>query len=199
MVVSQVHNRYYSKNTRGYYIIRKFYSKYKRQLEEVRHYQLNDILHRIYLNLHKIEKSNIVKHDINYTLSAIHVQCRALLSESEMLDEQKGTAEKTSAAAENGKSNGMSDLLSFAGDESFQKFLYQLSLFRLTINDREIQILNALIDGKSIREIAEELGLTEETLKPVITKLKSELVNSLKNTGVPSDLVEVIFKESANN
>ncbi len=191
MVVSQVHNRYYSKYPRGYYIIRKFFSKYKNQFESKGSLHFNDFLHYIYLNLSKIDRSNIVRNEINYILSAIHVQCRALLYETEIKNNSRVFANNNHDQIN--KPNELKELLKSENDELTQQFLYQLSLFRLTIKDREIRILNDLIDGKSREDIMLDLGLSSEALDSTLIKLRKNLAKTLKSAGISLNYLKLIF------
>ncbi len=187
MVVSQIHNRYYSKNARGYYIIRKFYSKYRDQLEKRNKLPLNQILHDFYLNLRKIDKSNIVKDDVNYILSAIHVQCRALLSNPKNEFNPAVKKKKMDPESAGNDSTILPEIV------KLQEFLYQLSLFKLTLKDREIKILNSIIDGKSKEEITESEKLTVDLLNSIIKKLNLKLIKFLKNLGTPVKYADFIF------
>lgn len=189
MVVSQIHNRYYSKNARGYYIIRKFYSKYRDQLENRSKLPLNQILHDFYLNLRKIDKSNIVNDDVNYILSAIHVQCRALLSDQKNAINPAVHKMKMNPESEGNSRTSSSEII------QMQEFLYQLSLFKLTLKDREIKILNSLIDGKSKEEITESEKLTADLYNKTIKKLSLKLKKFLKNLGIPAFYADFIFNE----
>ena len=79
---TELHNTYFTPDTRGYKILRKFYAKYMDLFEKTSYTDFNDFLNQIYLNISRIDFNKEIQNKEAYTIGAIKIQCRVQLDKA---------------------------------------------------------------------------------------------------------------------
>lgn len=186
MTPRELNKIYFSRNTRGYNIIYKFYHKYYDLFYSTCNISYNDFLNQIYLNISNIDFSKDIKNVEAYITASIKIQCRVQLDRSIKL---KKIISESKLKKEENESNSILEINSERKEISpaeileGSEILQNISLFKFSLNSNEIELLNYLIDEKTRKEIVENTGMNINTLDTQIRRLRIKFYNFLKKLG----------------
>ena len=183
---SELHKNYFTPDSRGYKILRKFYSKYSDLFEKSSYPEFNDFLNQIYLNITRIDFNSEIENKEAYIIGAIKIQCRVQLDkvfkhkyhfvpETKNIDDEGNNV----SIFENIKSENNNPVESYEGQEIFNT----INIFKLKLKISEKQLLNYLIDETPRKEIADIQKINMNTLDTKIRRLRIKLFNYLKDSG----------------
>jgi DNA-directed RNA polymerase specialized sigma24 family protein len=188
-----LYNQYFKQGTPGYLIIQAFNHKYKSSLTAAGHSNLDDVIHEIYISISKSELKH-VQNKKHYIHRAIKLQCWTLLDKAikskNVIPESKLQSgriqEDNSSVIENEKSQTADPAISLETAE----LIKEINLFKTQLNNRDIHILNSLIDEKSRTEIAQIIQLNLNTVDTQIRRLRIKLTKHLKTRGYHYDFID---------
>lgn len=196
MKIDELNKIFFTKGTRGYNIISKYYYKYHDLFEKTIFTDSNDFVNQIFLNISGIDFTNEIKNQEAYIIGAIKIQCRVQLdkslkmknvvAESRMVkddvDEELITYKIPSAE------NNPAEIF------DIQEMFIHINILKLQLKQRETDLLNYLIDEKSRKEIADELNLNFNTLDTHIRRLRLKVAGYFQKLGYSSDLLDKFEK-----
>ncbi len=181
-----LHNEYLLEGTAGFAVIRKFYFRYADVLTTASLYDINDVVHEVFLSLSKTNFAQInnVEH---YLMRAIKLHCWSILDKAirrkTVIVNGGGKDESDGKEINDGKilpfTNPDESLIELEGLE----LLSQVILFKTQLNSNETRLLNLLIDEVERDEIAKKLGFNMNTLDTNIRRLRMKLAEYLKSLG----------------
>ena len=196
MSPEELNHKYFSKDTRGYNIINKYYYKYHDLFRKTAFPDFNDFAHQIFLNISQISFTKEIKNLEAYLIGSIKIQCRVQLDKALKM---KNTVPESSLTSDDenepvilripAKSNKPDEIL------DVQEMYYHISLFKLELKQREILLLNFLIDEKPRNGIANEMQINLNTLDTHIRRLRVKMSNYFKKLGYSSDTLDRFEKE----
>ena len=157
---------------------------------------LNDFINEIFLNISGIDFSKEIKNLEAYLIGSIKIQCRVQLDKA--IKMKNTVAESMLPSDEENepvifkipaKSNNPDEIL------DTQEMYYHISLFKLQLRQREIHLLNFLIDEKPRNGIADEMQINLNTLDTHIRRLRVKMADYLKKLGYSSNTLDRFEKE----
>ena len=191
MSPEELNHKYFSKETRGYNIISRYYYKYYDLFKRTAFPDFNDFIHQIYVNISEIDFSKEIKNLEAYLIGSIKIQCRVQLDKA--LKMKKTVAESMLSSDEENepvtfkipsKSNNPDEVL------DIQEMYYHISLFKLQLKQREILLLNFLIDEKPRNGIADEMQINLNTLDTHIRRLRIKMADYFKKLGYSGNVFD---------
>jgi DNA-directed RNA polymerase specialized sigma24 family protein len=197
MSPEELNNKYFSKETRGYNIISRYYYKYHDLFKKTIFPDFNDFINQIFLNISGIDFSKGIKNFEAYIIGSIKIQCRVQLDKTLKMKNTVAESTLLSGDKENepitfkipSKTNNPEDIL------DIQEMLYHISLFKLQLKQREIHLLNFLIDEKPRNGIADEMQINLNTLDTHIRRLRVKMADYFKKLGYSSDALDKFEKQ----
>ncbi|MEO8399254.1 MAG: hypothetical protein ABI550_05480 [Ignavibacteriaceae bacterium] len=191
---SDIHNIYFTSETRSYKIIRRFYSNYNDLFKNTLYPDFNDFLNQIFLNISRIDFNKEIKNKEAYIIGAIKIQCRVQLDKA--IRAKKVTAEsrlKKLPESED-EENITLKIIKFSPgpDDAFEaeEILNKINDFKLELKNNERELLNFLIDETPRAEIAEMQKLKINTLDTHIRRLRIKLFAFLSKNGYKFNRLE---------
>jgi len=185
------YNLYFADETRGFYMMRKFYHKYADLLSRSEFPSFDDFRNQIYINLSDLNLDRATKTKEGYCIGAIKIQCRVqlekalkekvMLSESQMKREPEDNLSPIERQPDDQSNNP---------EEQFNvsDLFREITLFRLQLRDVEKKVLNHLIDGMERPEMAKDLHLNTNTLDTHIRRIRLKLIAFLEERGFKTEL-----------
>lgn len=196
MKLAELNRNYFTKGTRGYTIISKYYYKYQDLFEKTIFPDFKDFIHQIFLNISGINFTEEIKNPEAYVIGTIKIQCRVQLDKSIKL---KNVIPESRLL----KNNETEEVLTFklpsqgnnpVGLLDTQEMFIQINMIKLQLKQPEKDLLNLLIDETPRLEIAGELNLNLNTLDTNIRRLRVKIAEYFKNLGYSSDLLDKFQK-----
>lgn len=197
----KLHTQYFVPDSRGYLFIRNFYAKYYRELSASEFESFDAFLNQIFLNLSKIDFSNIDGPEEHYVIKAMYYQCwniiyrlkheRAVMvpdsAASVVTDEGAGESPTDREASEDPdplEQTEASDLFSI------------INTFKITLKRNDLLILNALIEQRPLQEIAAMMRFDYNALCVKVKRLREKLAKYLKSSGYQNDLTRIFLRKN---
>ena len=186
MLIGEITLNYFVEGTRGYNILRNYYNKYHDLFQSTIHNDFNDFLNQILLNISAIKFSDEIKNIESYIIGSIKIQCRVQLDKAlkqknrlKIVDLKQDEEEDAPPPLQNYPSqNGSPDKI-VETEEIFK----MMNNFKYSINQAEIELLNALIDEVPRQKIAEQRNINLNTLDTQIRRLRIKFVDFLSEKG----------------
>lgn len=181
--------------------IRNFYAKCYKEFTATEFENFDAFLNHIFLNLSKIDFSNIDGPEEHYVIKAIYYQCwnaiyqikreRNLIvaDNSTPVISDDGLIE---TAVERKVSDGPGPVEYLEASDLFTI----INTFKITLKDKDLLILNALIDQRSLQEIAGYMRLDYDALCVKVKRLREKLARYLKITGYQNDLTRNFLRKN---
>lgn len=187
MKPEDIFNTYFKPNTKGYKILYLYFSKYRDLFERTIHFEFNEFLNQIFLNVSGIKFSEDIKNAEAYIIGTIKIQCRVQLDKALKIKRRK-----------------QSEIENIENDEDEEKYLFEniptkepdphnnveadeifniVNFFKLSLNIRERDIFNSLIDGISRKEIADKKKQNLNTIDTQIRRVRIKFSAFLKENG----------------
>jgi RNA polymerase sigma factor (sigma-70 family) len=186
MLIGEITLNYFVEGTRGYNILRNYYTKYKDLFQNTIHNDFNDFLNQILLNISAIKFSDEIKNIESYIIGSIKIQCRVQLDKAlkqknrlKIVDLKQDEEEDAPPPIQNYPAENSSPDKIVETEEIFK----MMNNFKYTINPAEVELLNALIDEMPRQEIAEKRNINLNTLDTQIRRLRIKFVNFLSEKG----------------
>lgn len=195
MNLEEIYENYFSKGTRGYRILSRFYNKYSDLFKKTTCSNFDDFSNQIFLNISKINFSKNIINIEAYLIGAIKIQCRSLLDkaikskkiipQSRLIkfDEEENEDLYGSAPVESNKNVQFEE---FALSEMYRA----INDFKLQLSQKEILLLNHLIDERTRNEIAKKYKLKLNTVDTNIRRLRIKLSRFLKGIGYTNEVLD---------
>jgi len=195
MKPDKLYKLYFADETRGFYMMRKFYHKYADLLSRSEFPTFDDFRNQIYVNLSDLNLDRATKTKEGYCIGAIKIQCRVqlekALKEKVMLSESQmqRNSEDTSSPI-----NRRTDHQSNSPEEQFHisELFREITIFRMQLRDIEKKVLNHLINGIDRAEMAQDLDLNTNTLDTHIRRIRLKLIAFLEKRGYETELASRI-------
>ena len=192
MSPKELNHKYFSKDTRGYNILSRYYYKYHDLFIKTVFPDFNDFINQIFLNVSGINFSEEIKNPEAYLIGTIKIQCRvqldkALKTKNFIPESRLGKNdedEETVVYRIPGKEGSPSEIF------DLQEMFIHLNLFKLQIKKSDTVLLNHLIDGKSRKEIANDMQINFNTLDTQIRRLRIKLADYFKKLGYSSHMFD---------
>jgi RNA polymerase sigma factor (sigma-70 family) len=195
--ISELNKNYFVKGSRGYTIITRYYSKYQDLFERTIFSDFNDFINQIFLNTSGINFNKEINNPEAYIIGTIKIQCRVQLDKAlkikKIIPESRLNKDDIDGEPVTYKLASSDNNPAEVFDN--QEIFVHLNLFKLRLKEREKKLLNNLIDEKSRKEIADELGLNFNTLDTHIRRLRIKLADHFQNLGYSSELFDKFRKQ----
>ena len=183
----EIARNYFYPGTRGYKMLRVYYTKYQDLFSRTLHHEFEEFLNQILLNVSSINFSDEIKNFEAYIIGTLKIQCRVQLDLALKLknrtasDPEAGNkeTEEEESFYEKIPSSNPGPHESLESQEIFQA----VNVFKLTLKSAEVELLNFLIDGAARKEIAEKQQINLNTLDTQIRRLRIKFLEHLKNRG----------------
>lgn len=184
MLINEITTKYFVEGTRGYNILRNYYTKYQDLFQSTVHNDFNDFLNQILLNISAINFSDKIKNTESYVIGSIKIQCRVQLDKVfkqknrlKMVDLKQDDEEDAPPPIQNYPSRNRGPDKIVETEEIFK----MINHFKYTLNSAEIELFNALIDELPRLEIAKNQNINLNTLDTQIRRLRIKFVDFLSN------------------
>ncbi len=181
-----LHKEYLLEGTAGYAVIRKFYLRYADILPQTSLYDVNDVVHEVFMSLSKTNFTQVQNIE-HYVMRAIKLHCWSILDKA--IKRKSVIVSSVEKENKDGKEKKDERILPFTRpDESLielegMELLSQVNLFKTQLNSTEVRLLNLLIDETERGEIAKIFGFNLNTLDTNIRRLRMKLAEYLKSIG----------------
>ena len=187
MSPEEISEKYFAPGTRGYKILRVYYTKYKDLFAKTLHHKFEEFLNQILLNVSSIEFSEEIENTEAYIIGALKIQCRVQLDQALKIKNRTGShSESGNSETEEEESLYEKIPSSNPGPQETlgsQEIFTAMNVFKLTLKSNEVDLLNFLIDGISRIEIAEKQKMNLNTLDTQIRRLRIKFLDYLKGGG----------------
>ena len=187
MSPDEIASKYFYPGTRGHNILRNYYTKYRDLFVKTLHYEFDDFLNQILLNVASINFSDDIRNPEAYITGTIKIQCRVQLDKA---IKEKNRAKSHLPIPEEETEYGQSSsqnlqaVTSNPHDKMETKEIFSVvNLFKLTLKSAEVEVLNSLIDEIPRKEIAEKLQVNLNTLDTQIRRLRIKFLAYLEDCG----------------
>lgn len=193
MLIEDITAKYFSADSRGYRILFNYFQKYQDLFRRTIHYEFNDFLNQILLNVSNIKFSENIENIEAYIVGTIKIQCRVQLDKAlkhknriKIVQLDKSENEDGEPALQNIPDENNGPLTNLESNEIFKAIQY----FKATIKTSEVELMNCLIDEKPRKEIAEKINININTLDTQIRRLRIKFIEYLKEAGYKFTLFE---------
>jgi len=182
-----IFNTYFKQNTRGYKILYFYFSKYRDLFERTIHLEFNEFLNQIFLNVSEIKFSEDIKNVEAYIIGTIKIQCRVQLDKALKIKSRKQREIESAENNDDEEKYFFENIPTKEPDpqnnvETGEMFTI-INSFKLSLNLRERDIFNSLIDGISRKEIADKNKQNLNTIDTQIRRLRIKFSAFLKEKG----------------
>ncbi|HTP13267.1 MAG TPA: hypothetical protein VMM37_06535 [Bacteroidota bacterium] len=179
-----LHKKYLSAGTPGYAIVQRFQVKYADVLLKSGFSDVDDILHEILLSLSRSDYSRVVNID-HYVMRAIKLHCWTLLDKALRIKSVMTSADSDLSEENDRPDDRKAGMSAVDGSQTIEgmELLSYVNLFKAELNQRDVQLLNLLIDETERSDIARRLELNLNTLDTSIRRLRIRLAEFLHGLG----------------
>ena len=197
----KLHTNYFSPDSRGYLFIRNFYAKYYKELSASEFESFDAFLNQIFINISKIDFSNIDGPEEHYVIKSMYYQCWNIIYRLKR-DRQLIVPESTAGVAtDDGSGDPLLDRQASPDpdplDHAEASDLFTIiNTFKITLKRKDLLILNGLIDQKPLQEIADEMNIDYNAVCVKIKRLREKLAMYLKSLGYQNDLTRIFLRKN---
>ena len=183
----EIARNYFYPGTRGYKMLRVYYTKYQDLFSRTLHHEFEEFLNQILLNVSSINFSEEIKNVEAYMIGTLKIQCRVQLDQALKIKNRIGSQSETGNSETEEKESFYEKIPSSnpGPQESLegQEIFTAVNVFKLTLKSNEVDMLNFLIDGTQRIEIAEKQKMNLNTVDTQIRRLRIKFLEYLKSSG----------------
>jgi hypothetical protein len=197
----KLHKQYFVPDSRGYLFISNFYAKYYRELSATEFESFDAFLNQIFLNLSKIDFSTIDGPEEHYVIKAMYYQCWNIIYRLKrermfMVPDSAASVLTDDGAGESLIDREASDDPGPLEHTEVNDLFAIINTFKITLKRNDLLILNALIEQRSLEEIAGIMRFDYNALCVKVKRLREKLAVYLKSSGYQNDRTRVFLRKN---
>lgn len=174
------YEKYLKPNQRGYLLIHNFHA---RNLQRFRNTDLEDpqaMVHQVYLALENIHIHELEGPEENYVMRTITYQCWKILEREAVRQNRVSSGE----LQEDGMDSWISDEPTPDEEYSRSELYEHICLFRASLSRQDQAIVNALLTGKPLSDVAGKFHMTTNVIRVRASRIRKKLEAYLRICGL---------------